>query len=223
MRTIARSTVVVAAWVLWAGAPADAQTAASGAPSAASAARPIAVAPGPAAAATTVPPAVGMATPADYVIGPEDQLSIVFWRDKDLSSEVVVRPDGKISLPLLNDVQAGGLTPEQLRNSVTEQARRYVEDPTASVVVRQINSRKVFVTGEVDKPGTYPLAGPTTVLQLLATAGGVKEYAAKDKIVILRREGGREVAYKFNYKQVVQQKNPGQNIELRPGDTVVVP
>jgi len=110
-----------------------------------------------------------------------------------------------------------------LRHSVTEEAKRYVDDPTASVVVRQINSRRVFVTGEVDKPGTYPLAGPTTVLQLLATAGGVKEYAAKDKIVILRRENGREVAYKFNYKQVIQQKNPAQNIELKPGDTVVVP
>ena len=85
--------------------------------------------------------------PADYVIGPEDQLSVVFWRDKDLSADVVVRPDGKISLPLLNDVQAGGLTPEQLRHSVTEEAKRYVEDPTASVVVRQINSRRVFVTG----------------------------------------------------------------------------
>lgn len=180
----------------------------------------------PSAAAAATAPAAGLggvATPADYVIGPEDQLSVVFWRDKDLSADVVVRPDGKISLPLLNDVQAGGLTPEQLRLNVTEEAKRFVEDPTASVVIKQINSRKVFVTGEVDKPGTYPLAGPTTVLQLLATAGGLKEYAAKEKIVVLRREGGREVSYKFNYKQVVQQKNPSQNIDLKPGDTVVVP
>lgn len=224
MLTFARSVVIVAACTLWSGSPASAQTAASGSLSAAGAASgsvSTVVAPGVAAPPPALPTAV--VAPADYIIGPEDQLSIVFWRDKDLSSEVVVRPDGKISLPLLNDVQAGGLTPEQLRHNVTEEAKRYVEDPTASVVVRQINSRKVFVTGEVDKPGTYPLAGPTTVLQLLATAGGVKEYAAKDKIVILRREGGREVAYKFNYKQVVQQKNPGQNIELKPGDTVVVP
>jgi polysaccharide export outer membrane protein len=165
----------------------------------------------------------GVTPPSDYVIGPEDQLSVVFWHDKDLSADVVVRPDGKISLPLLNDVQAGGLTPEQLRRNVTEAARRFVEDPTASIVVKQINSRRVFVTGEVDKPGTYALAGPTTVLQLLATAGGLKEYAAKEKIVILRREDGREVSYRFNYKQVVQQKNPSQNIDLKPGDTVVVP
>jgi polysaccharide export outer membrane protein len=167
--------------------------------------------------------AVAVSLPADYVIGPEDQLSVVFWRDKDLSADVVVRPDGKISLPLLNDVQAGGLTPEQLRHNVTEEAKRYVEDPTASVVVRLINSRKVFVTGEVEKPGTYPLAGPTTVLQLLATAGGLKEYAGKDKIIVLRREAGREISFRFNYKQVIQQKNPAQNIELKPGDTVVVP
>jgi polysaccharide export outer membrane protein len=212
MRTFARLVVIVAGSGLLAGLPAAAQTAASGSSSAAVS---------PAASPPSIP--VGVTAPADYIIGPEDQLSIVFWRDKDLSSDVVVRPDGKISLPLLNDVQAGGLTPEQLRHSVTEEAKRYVEDPTASVVVRQINSRRVFITGEVEKPGTYPLAGSTTVLQLLATAGGVREYAAKDKIVILRRENGREVAYKFNYKQVIQQKNPAQNIELKPGDTVVVP
>jgi polysaccharide export outer membrane protein len=211
MRALARSAVVFAAAALVAGSPAGAQSVASGSSSAVAAPSPASSAPLP------------VAVPADYVIGPEDQLSIVFWRDKDLSSEVVVRPDGKISLPLLNDVQAGGLTPEQLRQVVTEQAKRYVEDPTASVVVRQINSRRVFVTGEVAKPGSYALVGPTTVLQLLATAGGLNEYAGRDKIVILRREDGREVAYRFNYKQVTQQKNPKQNIELKPGDTVVVP
>jgi polysaccharide export outer membrane protein len=182
---------------------------------------------GPARAeSTTAAPKAAPATavvPPGYVIGPEDQLSIVFWRDKDLSSDVIVRPDGKISLPLLNDVQASGLTPEQLRRTVTEAAKRYIEDPTATIVVRQINSRKVFITGEVEKPGTYPLGGPTTVLQLIATAGGVKEYADREKIVILRRENGQEVGYRFNYKEVVTQKNMKQNIELRPGDTIVVP
>jgi len=169
------------------------------------------------------PPAAAVVAPADYVIGPEDQLSIVFWRDKELSADVVVRPDGKISLPLLNDVQASGLTPEQLRVSVLDQAKRYIEDPTPSVVVKQINSRKVFITGEVEKPGTYPLIGPTTVLQLIATAGGVKEYAEREKIVVLRNEAGKQVNYRFNYKEVIQQKNPQQNIQLKPGDTVVVP
>src|SRR6185295_11169335 len=116
-------------------------------------------------------------TPPDYVIGADDLLSVVFWRDKDMSSEVAVRPDGKISLPLLNDIQAAGLTPSQLRDRLTEDAKRYLEDPNVTIVVRQINSRRVFVTGEVAKPGPYPLIGPTTVLQILATAGGLKEYA----------------------------------------------
>jgi polysaccharide export outer membrane protein len=161
--------------------------------------------------------------PPDYVIGSQDQLSVVFWREKDLSADVLVRPDGKISLPLLNDIQASGLTPEQLRQSVTEAARQYIADPNASVVVRQINSRKVFITGEVARPGEYPLPGPTTVLQLIAIAGGVNEYSDKENIVILRTENGREVAHNFNYKDVVKQKNPRQNIALKPGDTIVVP
>jgi polysaccharide export outer membrane protein len=167
--------------------------------------------------------ATGITPPSDYVIGPNDQLLILFWREKDLSADVLVRPDGKISLPLLNDVQAGGLTPEQLRVKVTEAAQRFVEDPNATVVVRQINSRKVFITGEVEKPGEYVLAGPTTVLQLIATAGGLKEYADREKIVVLRTENGREEALKFNYQQVVRQQNPKQNITLKPGDTVIVP
>ena len=162
-------------------------------------------------------------TPPDYVIGPEDQLTIVFYRDKDMSADVVVRPDGKISLPLLNDIQASGLTPDQLREQITREAKRYVQDPNATVVVRQINSRKVFITGAVEKPGTYPLIGPTTVLQLIATAGGVKEYADSKKILIIRKEGGAQATFDFNYKEVVGRKNMQQNIELRPGDTIVVP
>jgi polysaccharide export outer membrane protein len=165
--------------------------------------------------ATTVPP--------DYVIGPEDQLSVVFYRDKEMSADVVVRPDGKISLPLLNDIQASGLTPDQLRQKVSLEAKRFVQDPNATVVVRQINSRKVFITGAVEKPGAYPLIGPTTVLQLIATAGGVKEYANSQKILIIRKEGSAEKTFDFNYKEVVGRKNMQQNIELRPGDTIVVP
>jgi polysaccharide export outer membrane protein len=157
------------------------------------------------------------------VIGPLDQLSVVFWREKDLSADVLVRPDGKISLPLLNDIHASGLTPEQLRKSVTEAAKQYIADPSASVVVRQINSRKVFITGEVARPGEYPLPGPTTILQLIAIAGGVNEYSDREHIVILRTENGLEVAHSFNYKDVVKQKNPRQNIVLKPGDTIVVP
>ena len=134
-----------------------------------------------------------------------------------------MRPDGKISLPLLNDVQAAGLTPEQLRVQLTEVARKYVDTPEVTVVVKAINSRKVFITGQVAKPGPYPIAAPTTVMQLIATAGGVLEYADTQNIVILRTEGGKQVSYRFNYRDVVRRVNLNQNIELKPGDTVVVP
>lgn len=162
-------------------------------------------------------------TPADYTIGPDDVLTVVFWREKDMSSDVAVRPDGRISLPLLNDVQAAGLTLEQLRLFLTNAAAKFIEEPTVSVVVKQINSRKVFITGQVNKQGPYPLAGPTTVLQLISMAGGVLEYADSKNIVILRKEEGRAVTYRFNYKDVSKGKKLQQNIELKPGDTVIVP
>ena len=165
----------------------------------------------------------GVTPPAGYVIGPDDQLSIVYWREKDLSADVVVRPDGFISLPLLNDVQASGLTPEQLRVAITQGATKFVEEPTVSVVVKAINSRKVFITGQVGKPGPYPLAAPTTVLQLIATAGGIAEYADKKKIVVVRKENGKETTRRFNYDDVMKGKNLAQNIELMPGDSIIVP
>jgi len=171
---------------------------------------------------TNAPGAPAIAGP-DYVIGPDDVLSIVFWRDKDISAEVAVRPDGRISLPLLNDVQAGGLTPLQLRDRLTKAAEEFVEDPNVTVVVRQINSRRVFVTGEVAKPGPYPLTSPTSVLQMLAMAGGLREYADAKHIVIMRVENGRPMSYAFNYKDVAKRKNLRQNIELKPGDTIIVP
>ena len=164
-----------------------------------------------------------MTPPPGYVIGPDDQLFIVYWREKDLSAEVVVRPDGQISLPLLNDVAAGGLTPEQLRLAITQGATKFVADPTVSVVVKAINSRKVFITGQIAKPGPYPLGGPTTILQLIATAGGVAEYAEKKKIVIVRRENGKDRTLRFNYEDVVKGKNLAQNIDLKPGDSIIVP
>ncbi|MGZ8797049.1 MAG: polysaccharide biosynthesis/export family protein [Thermoanaerobaculia bacterium] len=176
---------------------------------------------GAAAASRGAAPAV--AVPAGYVIGPEDVLSVVFWRDKDMTGEVSVRPDGKISLPLLNDVQAAGLTPAQLRDRLIEASKQYFEDPSVTVVVKQMNSRKVFITGEVNKPGPYPLLGPTTVLQLISIAGGLRDYADSKKILIVRTENGRPMSYLFNYKDVVSRKNLRQNIELKPGDTVIVP
>lgn len=165
----------------------------------------------------------GVAPPSDYVIGPDDVLTVIFWREKELSGDVGVRPDGRISLPLLNDVVAAGLTPEQLRVRLTEAADKYIEDPTVTVVVKQINSRKVFITGQVAKPGPYPLMAPTTVVQLIAMAGGVLEYADEKNITIMRTENGRPVSLRFNYKDVKKGKNLQQNIVLKPGDTVVVP
>jgi polysaccharide biosynthesis/export protein len=177
----------------------------------------------PAASATTAVAAAGAATPADYTIGPEDVLSIVYWRERDMTGDVAVRPDGNISLPLLNDVAAAGLTPAQLRERLTEESKKYFEDPTVTVVVKEMNSRKVFITGEVEKPGPYRLVGPTTVLQLISLAGGLREYAQGKNIVILRTVNGRPSGFKFNYKDVASGKKLQQNIELKPGDTVVVP
>jgi polysaccharide export outer membrane protein len=159
-----------------------------------------------------------------YVIGADDVLSIVFWRDKDMSAEeVTVRPDGKIALPLLNDIHAAGLTPGQLRDQVVEAARKFVEDPNPTVMVKEINSRKVFITGQVEKPGPYPLKGTATVLQLIATAGGLKEFVSGKNISVIRSEAGHPVVYRFNYQDVLNRENLSQNIELQPGDTVVVP
>jgi polysaccharide biosynthesis/export protein len=166
---------------------------------------------------------VGVPLSPDYVIGPEDVLGVYVWKEADVSGDVTVRPDGKISIPLLNDIHAAGLTPEQLRQRITEAAKKFLEEPTVTVVVRAINSRKVFVTGQVAKGGPYPLTGPTTVLQLLAQAGGVLEWAAVDRIVVLRNENGRPVSFQFNYKEVSRRKNLEQNILLKPGDTVIVP
>jgi polysaccharide export outer membrane protein len=176
--------------------------------------------------ASTAPVGVaerGADVPPDYIIGADDVLGIVYWKDKDMTTEAHVRPDGRIALPLLNDVLAAGLTPEQLREKLTEESKKYMEDPSITVVVRVINSRKAFITGEVNKPGPYPLISPTSVMQLIALAGGLKEYANSKAIVIMRTENGRQVSLKFNYKDVVAGKNLEQNIELKPGDTVVVP
>jgi polysaccharide export outer membrane protein len=161
--------------------------------------------------------------PAEYVIGPDDQLSIVFWREKDMTTDVVVRPDGKISLPRLNEITAGGRTPDQLREAIAAEAGRYFEDPTVAVIVKQINSRKVFITGQVEKPGPYLLTGPTTVIQLIAMAGGLTEFAEDKHIVVMRNDTGQPASLQFNYRDVLNRKNLGQNVELRPGDTVLVP
>jgi len=173
-------------------------------------------------AQTPAPPSPANGVNGEYVIGPGDILGIVFFREKELSGDVAVLPDGRITLPLLNEMPAAGLKPEELRQRIMEGARKFVTDPTLTVVVRQVNSRRVFITGMVAKAGFYPLYQATTVLQLIATAGGLLEYANKENIIVIRIENGRQSSYRFNYKEVSEQKNLDQNIELKPGDTVVV-
>jgi polysaccharide export outer membrane protein len=174
-------------------------------------------------AGSTNEPAAARAVdpPAGFVIGPEDVLSIVFWRDKEMSTQVTVRPDGKISVPLLNEVQAAGLTPADLRARLAAESKRFFENPNVTVVVNQINSRKAFITGQIVKPGPYALTAPTTVLQLISMAGGLKDFADSKNIMIIRHENGRTLRYGFNYKDIG--RNLRQDIELKPGDTIVVP
>ncbi len=159
----------------------------------------------------------------DYVIGTEDVLDINVWKEPEVSRTVPVRPDGKISLPLLNDVQAAGLTPMQLGAVVTEQLKKFIAQPQVTVIVTTINSRRVYVLGEVNRGGYIPLMPNMTVLQALSSAGGFTQFANQKQIYVLRYEDGKQIRYAFNYKQAVQGKDGTQNIILKPGDTIVVP
>jgi len=160
--------------------------------------------------------------PSDYVIGADDTLHISVWKEPDLSETLPVRPDGKISMPLLNDVTAAGLTPLQLGDEITEKLKKYVSDPRVTVVVTGMNSRRIFVTGEVLHTGPMTLLPHMTMLQALAQAG-FTQFANPKAIYVLRHENGKQVKLPFNYKEVVKGNRPEQNIELRPGDTIVVP
>ena|SRR5436190_16072695 len=179
--------------------------------------------PQPAPAQPAVIRPADVAVPGNYVIGTDDVLGIVYWRDKDMSADARVRPDGRIALPLINEVVAAGLTPEALQKKITEESKKYMEDASITVIVREINSLKVFITGQVSKPGPYPLTSATTVMQLIATAGGLNEYANAKNIMIMRKDGDKQVSLKFNYREVASGKKLQQNIELKAGDTVVVP
>ena len=174
-------------------------------------------------AAAAVGTVVGVPLPAKYVIGIGDVLAIAFWREQALSGDVVVRPDGKISLPLLNDVQASGSTPEELAHVLAGAAVKFVDEPDVAVIVKEIHSRRVFLVGQVATPGMVPLTGEMNVLQLIAVGGGLLEYADRKNIVITRTQDRQEMRFKFNYDDVLKGKNVRQNILLRPGDTVVVP
>jgi polysaccharide biosynthesis/export protein len=159
----------------------------------------------------------------NYVIGPQDVLDIDVWKEPELTRSVPVRPDGKISLALLNDVQAAGLTPIQLSEEITTKLKKFMTDPQVTVIVTQINSQRVYILGEMTRPGAYPLLPGMTVLQALSSAGGFTIFANSKKIYVLRNEGGKQEKLPFNYKEVVKGKNADQNIVLKAGDQIVVP
>ncbi len=158
----------------------------------------------------------------DYIIGPDDVLHVSVWKETDLTSTLPVRPDGKISMPLLDDVQAAGLTPMQLANSLTEKLKKFMSDPRVTVVVTAMNSQKVYILGEVTHTGAMALTPNMTVLQAIASAG-FTQFANTKGIYVLRTENGKQRKLPFNYKQVVKGEAMDQNVLLQPGDTIVVP
>lgn len=159
----------------------------------------------------------------NYVIGPQDILDVDVWKEPELTRQVPVRPDGKISLPLLNDVQAAGLTPSKLADEIGEGLKKFITDPQVTVIVSAINSQRVYILGEVTRAGAYPLLPGMTVLQALSSAGGFTEFANAKKIYVLRQVKGNQQKFPFNYKDVVNGKNTQENITLDAGDTIVVP
>jgi polysaccharide export outer membrane protein len=171
--------------------------------------------------AKTVPPVA--VVDADYKIGPQDVVRIDVWKEPDISRTIPVRPDGKISLPLLNDVQASGLTAMQLAASLREGLSKFLTSPQVTVTVTEINSRRVYITGEVTRAGALPLLPNMTVLQALSSAGGFTQFAKLKNIYVLRTEDGKQVKHPFNYKEVVKGNLTEQNIVLQPGDVIVVP
>jgi polysaccharide export outer membrane protein len=165
-----------------------------------------------------------VATDSDqYLIGPEDVLYIHVWREDALSKSVPVRMDGNISLPILNEIKAAGLTPLQLKEALTTRLKEFIESPNVSVTVVEANSFKVYVSGQVRLPGVYRLRSETTVLQIIPMAGGFTDWANQKKILIIRRENNKEKRFTVNYKKIIKGKDPGSNITLKSGDTIIVP
>jgi polysaccharide export outer membrane protein len=160
---------------------------------------------------------------ANFVIGNEDVLAISVWKDQELSRVIPVRTDGKISLPLIGEVQASGKTPKQLQAEITEGLTAFMSKPQVTVIVQEIKSQRFNILGHVLKPGSYLLNPPTTLVDAIAIAGGLAPFANAKHIYVLRDDGGKEVRLRFNYKQVIKGRREEQNVELRARDTVVVP
>jgi polysaccharide biosynthesis/export protein len=179
---------------------------------------------GPDTASRSLDAAVRHASDASFVIGNDDLLSINVWNEPDLKQSVPVRSDGKISLPLIGDVEAAGLTPLQLQQHIAVKLRSFITDPDVTVIVMQINSQKFNILGRVAKPGSYMLSTATTVLDAIAEAGGFQDFAKQKDVYILRKNSnGSEARIPFNYKDVIRGKHAEQNIKLEPHDTIVVP
>jgi polysaccharide biosynthesis/export protein len=160
----------------------------------------------------------------DYILGPEDELEITVWRSTELSKVVTVRPDGKISLPLIGDVSAMGKTAPQLAADISVKLKEYKESPQVSIVVKAVNSYAIYVLGEVEKPGKYSLKIKTTLLQAITLASGFKATAARNKMVVFRfGVDGKQIKFKASYDDIVMRDGAAQNIELKPGDQIVVP
>lgn len=159
----------------------------------------------------------------EYILGAEDVVEILVWRNEALSRTVSIRPDGKISLPIVGDLQAAGLSATQLRDSIKEHLQEFKETPEVSVIIREVNSLAVFILGEVARPGKLQLRSETTLLQALSLSGGFTQYADPDNILLLRRERGGETRFRVRYKDIVSGRNPDGNLLLRRGDTILVP
>jgi polysaccharide biosynthesis/export protein len=171
----------------------------------------------------TANPAQAATDDPAYKIGAQDVLKIDVWREDQLTRTVPVRPDGKITLPLLNDIQAVGLTPMELAAVIRDELKKFITNPQVTVSVTEINSRRIYVNGEVNKPGAYQLLPHMTVLQALSGSGGFTTFARVKSIYVLRNVKGKTVRIPFNYKEAINGKNVNENIELQPGDVIVVP
>ncbi len=161
-----------------------------------------------------------------YIIGPSDVIELIVWREQPLSrSEILVRPDGRISLPLADDIRAAGLTPMELKEEVTRSLKRFIEEPKVYVIIREPRSYYYSILGNVNKPGRFNLLAPTTVLQALAASEGFNEWASKNDVVILRGQGSQQKRFRFKYSEVISgdEEKMKQNIPLKPGDVIVVP
>ena len=160
---------------------------------------------------------------ADYLIGPEDVIEVIVWKEPELSRTVLVRPDGKISLPLIGDVKAQGFSSVELAHIIEQKLKEYIESPAVSVILKEINSPKIYILGKVNQPGMYYLRSRLTLLQAIALAGGFAEWAKKDKVIILRRVKGGDQRFEINIERIIKGKKNAQDIILQRGDRIIVP